>query len=313
MDVNNEIFEEFSKNESTMSAPKEIKLPLPPEDFDEFGKVKTVRGRMLKKLFKQEIRFYKPITSLLLGLVLVAGIIFSILLKLSIEQPEQFSNTFFSMMFIGWTLIYVYGAIGASIFSAIYPVWRYNKNFFHSEGYLTFSIPASAEEQLLAKRLAALLCQAVCGLVIIISVVILCCVVGIGPEMWQGLGKVFSAIGTAFLLEPVHAVFFTIEVLLLLIVSTIMMPCVYGAVSCLLSKSTGKKKLGKAMLLIFLVVGAVESVVAGATQVITIPLMSMGAVGVHISLWLTLIVYAAVTIGCWLFELHFLKKKLDLK
>lgn len=315
MDVNNDgLFEEFNQEQapvSEMNAPStEVKLPFPDEDFNEFGKVKKLRGRMLKKLLRQEWKFYLPTMSLLSVLVLAAGIIFSVLLRFMIEKPEAFDNNFFPLFFAGWAITYVYGTIGLSIFSMIYPVYRYNKNFFQNEGYLTFSIPASAEEQLFAKRIAAIVCQAVSVLVTLVSITLVLLIAGVTPAM---LGEVFAPIGDFFALEPMHAVLFTVELLLTLIVTTLMGPCVYGAVSCGLSKSTGQKKIGVSILIVFLVVGAVESVVSGFTSFVIIPLSYAGPIGLHIALWLGIIVNAAITVACFLFELHFLKKKLDLK
>lgn len=313
MDVKDGIFDEFSQDNAPMSESTEVKLPLPDEDFNEFGNLKKLRGRMLKKLLRQEWKFYLPIMSLLSLLVLVSGVVFSLLLRLVISKPEMFDNNFFPFFFIGWTVAYVYGVIGMSIFSAIYPVIRYNKNFFQSEGYLTFSIPASMEEQLSAKRIAAVVCQLIAFLVLVVSLVFLFLVLGIMPEVGEVLSEMFGAIGESFILEPVHGVLFTVEIILSILVSLVMSPCVYGAASCFLSKTTGKKKLGISIVLVFLVVSVAQSVVSGATQMIMIPLMHLGAVGLHIQLWLGIIFNVAITVGCIIFELHFLKKKLDLK
>lgn len=314
MDVKqDDFFEEFKQENPPMVEDTPIKLPLPNEDFDEYGRVKKLRGRILKKLLKQEWKFYFPIMSLLSLLVLVAGLVFSVLLRIMINKPEAFDNNFFPFFFISWTVVYVYGMAGMSLFTMIYPVVRYNKNFFQSEGYLTFSIPASMEEHLYAKRIAAVICQAVSIVVLLLSLTILFLVIGNVPQVLDGLKQAFGAIGEAIVLEPVHGVFFCIEIVLTMLIGLVMSPCIYGAASCFLSKTTGKKKLAVSILLVFLVVGVIESVISGITSVIMIPLMHLGAVGLHIQLWLGILVNAAVTVACFLFELNFLKKKLDLK
>lgn len=314
MDVNkDDFFEELAQEGAPMVEDNPIKLPLPDEDFDEFGKVKKMRKRVIKKLLRQEWKFYLPIMSLLSALVLVASIIFSVLLRFLIAKPEAFNNGFFPFFFLGWTIVFIYGIVGISIFSTIYPVVRYNKNFFKSEGYLTFSIPASMEEHLYAKRVAAIVCGLVSILVTVVSLGILVLVLGVLPEVGETIAIVFESLGNAFLVEPVHAVLFTVEILLSLFVSLVMSPCIYGAASCFLSKTTGKKKLGVSILLVFLAVGVVQSVVSGISQTIMIPLFMIGEVGLHIAIWIGIVVNVAVTIGCIIFELHFLKKKLDLK
>lgn len=315
MDVKDDFFEETFQNEGEPSSADSsvIKLPLPPEDFDEFGQVRKLRKRMLKKLFKQEMRFYAPIIGLLSGLVVLASIVFSIAFRILWALPEDADTTFLTIFLFGSGIVYVYGAIGLSIFSFIYPVWRYNKNFFQSEGYLTFSVPASMEEHLFAKRISAVLCQIVSSLAITISLVALCSIFGGWEEVGLVFSQIFEGLGDAFFLEPVHMTLFSVEILLLMIASSLMTPCVYGLASCLLSKMTGKKKLGTIIVLVFLLVGAVESVVMWVIELVLVPLMFSGLVGIHIALWLFLLVFVAITIVCWIFELRFLKTKMDLK
>ena len=79
MDVNQEeFFEEFKSETAPMVEDTPIKLPLPDEDFNEFGQVKKVRGRMLKKLLKNEMKHYLPILLGLGGLILLLSIFFEI-------------------------------------------------------------------------------------------------------------------------------------------------------------------------------------------------------------------------------------------
>ena len=315
MDVKDDFFDETFQSEGEPSSTDTavIKLPLPPEDFDEFGQVRKLRKRMLKKLFKQEMRFYAPIIGLLSGLVILASILFSVALRAVDVVPEDADITFLTIFLFGSGIVYVYGAIGLSIFSCIYPVWRYNKNFFQSEGYLTFSVPASMEEHLFAKRIAAVLCQVVSSFAITISLLALCSILGGWEEVAVVFDNILAGFVDIFYLEPVHMTLFTVEILLLILVSSFMTPCVYGLASCLLSKTTGKKKLGTIIVLVFLLVGAVESVVMWGIELVLVPLMLIGIVGVHIALWLFVLIFAAITVVCWIFELRFLKNKMDLK
>ena len=205
----------------------------------------------------------------------------------------------------------MYGIIGGSWFGVVYPITRYNKNFFKGEGYLTFSLPASAEEHIFAKRIAAILCQVIMTLAIIVSLLILFLIIG-EDEIWSGIGMICKTIGELYTLEPVHAILFTVEALVFMVVGTCVGPCIFGAVSCFLSKQTEKKKIATTVVIVLIGTTIVQTAITMLTQTVFLPLLD-SAVGIHIAIWLYLLVNAAVTVLCVLYEIKFLKKKLDLK
>ena len=310
MDLKEEIFEEFTPNTLPMYEDKAIKLPLPNEDFDENGRVKPLRKRMLKKLLRQEMKFYRPLLTLMLVCLLGVGLVLSICLRVLAYTPMPLNGDYFSWAIFLLIILYAYGLIGGSLFSLIYPVIRYNKNFFKGEGYLTFSIPASAEEHVFAKRIAAILCQLIMSVAIIVSLVMLVSIVGlVDGEICR---MIFRGIGDLYVLEPVHAILFTIELLVFLVVGTCVGPCLFGAASCFMSKTTERKKIAKTVIIVFLAVGFVNILLSMLSQAVLVPLLA-SEVGVHIAIWLYLLINAVVTILCVLYEINFLKNKLDLK
>ena len=208
---------------------------------------------------------------------------------------------------------------GLALFAQIYPIYRYNKNFFKSEGYLTFSIPATAQEQVLAKHIAALLCSACASIVSIASILLIVLIAGGANEsfletiqmIFQEIGYIF---GDIFAVEPVHATLYCIEIILLILLGLAMMPCVYGAASCFLSKYTGKKQLWLTVVLVMLVVSAVETVLSTAFSSSSILMFLMTEeIAMHLILWVSVIVQAGVTVACYFYEIYYLKKKLDLR
>ena len=318
MDIkNNEVFDEFNKNQATMSLTNEIppteidiKLPLPETDFDKTGKLKKVRPRMLKKLLKVELNHYLLPAVFFSIFVLVLGIFFSILLHDELRNPTEEYNVNGLLILSG--MMYAYAVGGFGIYAYIAPVQRYNKNFFKEEGYLTFSVPASMEEHVLAKRIAAIACALFAGLVVWLSI-LLTCLIADGGNSLNMLSVEFSGIfENLFKNEPVHTVFFTIEFAFISLISGLMMPCVFGAVSCALSKYTGKKKSGITVLLVFLAVSAIESLFI-STVTTDILMIFNSPVGVHIGLWIIILLQAVLTLGAFLFEIHYLKKKLNLR
>ena len=319
MDIkNDQVFDEFNTNEPTVYATNaeicekaQMELPLPKEDFDKNGKLKKVRKRMLKKLVKTEIKHYKLGYVFFSVFVIVLGIFFAILLRNDLQEPEQEEYRINGLLILSG-LMYAYAAGGFGIYAYVAPVHRYNKNFFKEEGYLTFSVPASMEEHVLAKRLTAMLGLLVSGVVITLSVMLTCLIADSANFLSEFFVELSWIFDNLFKNEPVHTVFFTIELTVMGIVGWFMMPCVFGAVSCALSKFTGKKKSGITILIVFLAVSALESLFI--TVMTTDILMFLNTPeGVHIGLWLVILIQIAITVGAFLFEIHYLKKKLNLR
>ena len=259
MDIkNDQVFDEFNTNEPTMYATNgetcektQFPLPLPKEDFDKNGKLKKVRKRMLKKLVKTEIKHYKLGYLFFSVFVIVLGIFFAILLRNELQAPPRDEYRINGLLILSG-LMYAYAAGGFGIYAYVAPVHRYNKNFFKEEGYLTFSIPASMEEHVLAKRLTTMLGLLISGAVVTISIIITCLIADRANFISEFFVELSYIYDNVFKNEPVHTVFFTIELTIMGIVGWFMMPCVFGAVSCALSKFTGKKKSGITILIIFL-------------------------------------------------------------
>ncbi len=320
MDVKNDaVFEEFDQNQPTMSATNEIaptateiKLPLPDEDFDKHGKLKKVRKRMLKKLVKAEIKHYLLPISFFSVFVLVLGIFFAVLLRNDLQNSTQDEYYQVNGLLILSMLMYFYAVGAFGIYAYIAPVHRYNKNFFKEEGYLTFSVPASMEEHVLAKRLTAILCSFLAGVVIWISILITCLIADGGNFLNLLSAELSGIFGDIFNTAPVDAVFLTIEATLISLIGALMMPCIFGAASCALSKYTGKKKSGITVLLVFIAVSIVESLFI-ATVTTDMLMLFNTPVGVHIGLWIMILLQAGLTVGAFCFEIYYLKKKLNLR
>jgi hypothetical protein len=293
------------------SDPISVELPLPKEDFDKNGNVKPLRGRILKKLLKREIKYFLPIILGLAALAFTVGLVLAFQIRAELKSDGADGGNFLWLLLVSGSL-YVYSIVALSLFSQIYPVYRYNKNFFKNEGYLTFSIPASAAEHVFAKRIAAFLCQFIAGATIIASVLITVLICG-GIDTLGVIFKEFGVIVSKIYAEKTgQGVLLTIELLLLAIVGVPMNACVYGAGSCFLSRYTDRKKLGVTILIVFVVMGIVQSVVSSAISTFITPFLFFPA-GLHIALWIMIVAQAAVTFFCVFYEIHFLQKKLDLK
>ncbi len=302
---NEAVTPELTQNEPTMSA---MKLSFPETDYAKNGKLKKVRGRVLAKLLKCEFKYYLPAILTVMAIVLFSGVFFAFALRAENnlhDNPYVRVDRKLLFALITSMLLFIFGCIGSMLFSQILTVMRYNKNFFKEEGYLTFSVPASMEEHVLAKRIAAVCVTLMVGAIVAISIVIVFAVNGDVRDLWNIFTNIFE-------LDGAHAALFTVESFIFGAVSILFMPSLYGVVSCFLSKTTGKKKMGITIILVFLAVALVESLLSMflTSSELFFP---QTAVGLHLMIWGNIVLQAGLTVGCIFLEIWYLKNKLDLR
>ena len=208
-------------------------------------------------------------------------------------------------------LLYGYGNFGLLGMAIAMPETRYQKNFFKGEGYVTFSIPASAEEHILAKRISAIVCVLIADAAILLGVFIFGTIVG-GGAFYAGIGQLFSLWGQVFAYHTGHAIFFTLEGLLIFLLGIPLLPCICGASACFMQKFSEKKRVLVTICLVFAVVFIVQMsmvlfVTTGMVQLFATPL------GTHVALWLFILLMAGVMVLCVWYELRTIKQKLNLQ
>ena len=147
--------------------------PLPEEDYRPNGKVKNVRGRILKKLLKYEFKYYlKPMLIAMSALFAVATTLCVLGCFLTAEDVGGTGELLRVLFWALSLLLFVFGALFVLLFPFILAHKRYKKQFFTSEGYLTLSIPASPQEHILAKRIAAYVMSAASSILVSIAVLV---------------------------------------------------------------------------------------------------------------------------------------------
>lgn len=285
--------------------PVKAELPFPKEDYDENGKLKTVRKGMLKKLLKYEFKSMLTFLLCAAAFLLLLAILFGVHLRLS-ETSEELD---------GWIvltgLLYAYTNMGVLLIACIYPYTRYKKNFFSDEGYLTFSIPASAEEHLLAKHISMIVLMAIAWVAVFIGLILMS-TIGYGANIFKGIADFFQDYGAAFKRSPAHTIFFTLEFLLLFLISIPFLPCVTGAWSCLTQKYGTKKKFSVHFIygvLVFVALYAL-AILIFATDLY---LYVFSPVGIHITLWCVILFGAGITYSSFMYERKTLKYNLNLQ
>ena len=147
--------------------------PLPEEDYNKNGKLKNVRGRILKKLLKYEFKYY--LRPMLIAMVALFAVATTLCVLGCFLTAEDMNGTGEGLRVVFWVLslvVFVFGSLFVLLFPFILAHKRYKKQFFTAEGYLTLSIPASAQEHILAKRITAYVMTAVASVLVSIAVLI---------------------------------------------------------------------------------------------------------------------------------------------
>lgn len=276
------------------------------------GKLRKVRGRMVKKLFTYEWKALFPVT-LICAIVLAAltlflcifcldGFAFLLQDDIFVEYPAT------SLLVTALTLLLYLGALMVMMIAPfVASIQRYHKNFFKEEGYLTFSIPASMEEHILAKHLSAMLCMVLSIAVSISSLIIL--MVSLNRH---GAYIQFVPPTTEISVNPLSDFFLGLEGFIISIESFIAPFTVSGALCCWAQKFKKKRQIFLRLFLAYIALMILETVYMLALEVGTLDFFYTLA-GTHVSNLLTILLYAGIiALSVW-YELRRLKKKLNLK
>ena len=284
-------------------------FPFPEEDYGKDGKIKPVRKRILKKLLKYEFRYlFKPLRVALIVLAGLTALLFLIGLTLDFEGEDDSSFVFWILAIIP----YMYACAVALELPLIVAMLRYRSNIFKKEGYLTMTLPVSAEEHFFAKRIAGVVLTFAFALLVGLSVVIAFLPLFIqipADEFWGGIGMIFQEIfanGYGF-----SAIMFLLEFLIISLLSPIFTYSLVGAIGCWFHRSMSKVKVIFGLIGIYVLysVGAFFLTYffeSGLLIEIT-PLM------LHIGLWLYILVLGGLIFLLSRFEIRTLKNKFNIK
>ena len=284
---------------------------LPETDYKN-GKLRAVRGRMVKKLLKYEWKAISP-TLIICGIVLAALTLFICIFgragfeflfsryENQIEYPATtvLTTVLTLLLYVSALMVVVFVPLGIAIN-------RYHKNFFKEEGYLTFSIPASMEEHILAKHLSGILAMLISIAASFLSVMLVAlCMSGYIGNI--PVGPVEPAP-----VNPISEIFLAFEELIMSAETIVGIFTVSGALCCWGQKFEKKSHIFWRVALAYIVFMVLETVYTLALEVGMLNFFYTTA-GEHVSNLLTILLYAGIiALSVW-YELRRLKKKLNLK
>ena len=249
---------------------------------------------MVKKLFKHEFLYYTRVMSLVyLILLTIAG-------AGRVMQFFESDNIVYKIISVFYGLTYGISVLAAFGFVFVLAIVRFYKNLYSSEGYLTFTLPATPAQHIWVKAITAVCMELVTLAVILLSG----CVFSAGEllvEIWKAgayiLGTTYDLIG--FHLVVILAEFSILFVLMLL--AGIMMYYTFISIGQLFKKNRILAAVGAYF------VYYIASQVISTVLYILITILSMTDRFADFMFWLGNLVqqhpYTFVHCGLWLYIL----------
>lgn len=283
-------------------------------DLNGDGKIKAVRGHMLKKLLKYDFRalfkFLVPCYIVLGALAVLCAICLPIAEHISASDVETGMVVPFMMAMFSIVMLYIVGVALCSAICIFNIAVRFLKNLFGAEGYLTLSIPATSEEHIFSKLISGFVTIFLTILVAIASIFIVA--FPYWRELFPALESFFASLGEIYREFPADMAMLTIEIVFLLLIGIIFNLQIVYACVCVGQMIVNKSRAGAAAIayVIYLAV----------SQVIYIFFMSTGFLGglidssvaAHLFLWILIVLAAGGSVGLFFFERYVLKNKVNL-
>jgi magnesium-transporting ATPase (P-type) len=183
---------------------------------------------------------------------------------------------------------------------------RYRKNFFKEEGYLTFSLPVTSQEHIVAKHLSGATMSLLTGVSCLIS---LCLVVifsfGENFDFTLGLGG----------REPLEAleILEKIEQALISILSFVCVFIASGAFCCWEQKFKKRSQIFVRLLILYIAIVVLQSIFAHLGNFGLTEFLYNTVAGGHVRRWLTIFALLGANVFGFWYELHTLKHNLNVK
>lgn len=270
---------------------------------------------MVKKLLKHELIYYFRSFGLFLPIVLVIAVMARVF---QCFDDSYIINQIIISSSSGMLLV---SCAALLVLSSVAGIVRFYKNMFSAEGYLTFTLPVTNAEHIFVKLVAAMICEFVCLLVVLVAAAISLS----GEEytlFWQRIRYITGMLAEN--IGPVHMIGYTLEwVLLVLLSLASTMLLIY---SCIAIGQTAKKnriiKAIGAYFVYYIITQVVSTIVT-----ITIMVLAMSNSLNGILQWVAFHPYATLHMGfCgmillltglsaafWAITQHIMSKKLNLE
>lgn len=257
---------------------------------------------MVKKLLKHELFALFRILVWFMGAVVLLGILARIAYSLApySETPTTYgASSFLAVFFLMY--MYIMASVALSFAAVAVSLVRYFRSLFTGEGYLTFSLPATPTQLLIAKFLGAFIATVACLATVVISAFIALPISGWG--LLDLIPDLFAVIGAYFSSEPLVAIEIVL-LIILLIPSGLLYLYLVASIGQLFTK-------GRIPITIALYYGC-SFALSFFFTLFFLPIIEIAATSVHLVMWLVILFAAAFDVGSFFIIRYILSHKVNL-
>ena len=189
---------------------------------------------MVKKLLKQEFKYYVTTVPLILIMILGLGVMNAVI--------QFFENTswVYALINFGATSMLYLGIVAGSVVSTVLVIVRFYKNMYSAEGYLTFTLPVSNTQHILVKLLAAVAVQSMVFITSMVSVMIVLSGNTYKVVIGEAFGLIFRELAES--LGAFNTIFYILEFILIVFASVA--ANVLSFYACMTVGQLAKKNIG---------------------------------------------------------------------
>lgn len=269
---------------------------------------------MVKKLFKHEFSAWCRILPIVYFIFIVASIMGRIL------QMFESDAVAYDILFASTMVIYVIGLIVCIGFPTVFGIYRFYKNLFSNEGYLSFTLPVKASSHILVKLLTAITFDIISFVIVIASALIML--------SGEAMTEVINAINYLYAQIPEavinHIPIFIIEFIIIVIASELSRYLLYYTCICvgqLFNKNRVLASVGAYFVyyLISQLIGTFISIIyaisstSSDNMLYVINTVDDLIAYVHVIMWIGIILSAVIAEIMFLLSHHIMKKRLNLE
>lgn len=204
-------------------------------------------------------------------------------------------------------LFYVFAVLATLLVCYFLGITRFYKTFFSGEGYMTLSLPASADQLIWAKLLSSLI-TIFCGIVVcLLSATIF--LIGLPAETWEIIREVLSLVAIDYEAAGYGDPLYIFEEVVAFLVEFPAAFLYAYAVMSVAQLFTVKNRKGIAVAF-YIGILFVWSILS---SVIVDPfLASAEAVSIHLMMWIEIVFGILLDVGCYFLVRYILKNKVNL-
>lgn len=253
---------------------------------------------MVGKLIKHELIAIGRV----LAFIAIAAFLFSILSRFSMHASNE-NGTLYIIMISFFTMTILALDIAAWALCFV----RFAKPLFSGEGYMTFSLPATPSQIIWSKMIATFISMIFAAIISIVCLLIIFS--GFDSYIWKDIAYFFGGFFEQLFSFASSSPLMIIEIVLLGIVS-LPMTLLFSYLLLSLGQLFTKSRKRWTVLLFFgsgFVINLLSSYVFNPILMATSQNVSP-----HLSVWIMIIFYAAVDVGCFFGVRYILSHKLNL-